>query len=121
MMNIAGAGGVLGAAVHRAVIHGRGVSVPVHGGSLSTGGALVIALLIAGAVAIGIVGWRFDRRGTRVATDRVVTDAGQHVDEWDVRKRPRKPAAAAPLSRGDVGVVHRRRPDGSRDDRDPMV
>ncbi|HMK91403.1 MAG TPA: hypothetical protein VK576_00240 [Thermoleophilia bacterium] len=112
---------VVGAAVHRAVIHGRGVPVPVHtGGTLSTSGALLVVLILGAALAVGIIGWRLDRRGMRAATRKVATD-GRHVGEWDVRQQPRKPAAAAPLQPRTVGVLQRRRSPERRDERDRLL
>ena len=112
---------VFGAAVHRAIIHGRGVQVPIHsGGTLSGGGLALVILVFAAAIAMGVIGWRLDRRGTRVATGKVATDA-RYVAEWDVRQQPRKPSAAAPLTRGEVGVVQRRQSPERRDHRSKLV
>jgi len=108
---------VLGVAAHHALIHGRGFSVPIHtGGTLSAGGAVVVALVIAGAVGIGTLGWWLDRRAKDA---RSVSPRGSETAQ---QSQARSTSAAAPqLRRGDVGVVHRRQPADQRGDRDPMV
>ena len=108
---------VVAAAVHRALIHARGVPAHFHtGGTLSTGGALLVALMLVGALAVGVIGWRLDRRGARG-----VSGAAVSADEAPQRREPGKPSAAAPLRRGVVGVLQRRQSPKRRSDRDGMV
>jgi len=41
---------------------GRALPTVVHGGSLSLAGAMTIVAVVAAAVAVAVIGWRFDRR-----------------------------------------------------------
>ena len=99
----------LARAPSHALIHGRGVTVPLPGGggSLSATGALVILAVVAGVVAVGVVGWRYDRR--RV--------------ERGAEPKAHTPAASKPLpvrGGGTAATVRaRRQQGGSR--RDTMV
>ena len=108
---------ITAAAVHRAVLHGRGLPVPIHsGGTPSAGGLALVVVVLAAALAIAVIGWRLDRRGTGAQAGAV-----RIADETDTRRQPRKPAAAPPLTRGEVGVVQRRQSPERRDDRSGLV
>ncbi len=96
---------------------GRGLSpMPPAGGGLTFAGAIIVAAILAATVAVGVIGWRRDRRAvsrgvpaTAAAGQRTVRPSGVRTVR-DVRSR----SAAKPLAPRTTADVRARR--GQRDD-----
>jgi hypothetical protein len=126
------AGPALARAVSAVAVPGQGFQSKGAGsGHTSLAGLVVVAALVAGSVAFGLIGWRYDRRRvarSRIAGDEVpatvATDAAQSADEPLTSSGP---AAAKPLSTRSAVAARARREEGERaaaaGDRDhgPMI
>jgi hypothetical protein len=128
------AGPALARAVSAVAVPGHGLPSPAQGaggGNISLVGAAVVAALVAGSVAFGLIGWHYDRRrvarstiaGHEVAAT-VATDAAQPASEPLTSNGP---AAAKPLSTHGAVASRARRQEGeltaAAGDRDhePMI
>ncbi|HUK76018.1 MAG TPA: hypothetical protein VL117_00285, partial [Thermoleophilia bacterium] len=88
---------------------GRGVPIVVHGGSLSLAGAAAIAAVVAGAIVVALIGWRFDRR--RVARREQAVALTAAASARDTVRGPSRAGAAPSQSRlgGDLAGARARR------------
>ena len=107
----------LARAASAAVVPGHGFPVPSQGassGHISLVSLVVVAALVAGSVAFGLIGWQYDRR--RVARSRsagpdvVAVDATQPADEPGASRA----AASKPLPTRTVTAARARREEGER-------
>jgi hypothetical protein len=127
------AGPALARAASAVVVPGHSFPVPSHGagsGHISPVSLVVVAVLVAGSVAFGLIGWQYDRR--RVARSRsagpdvaetVATDAAQPANEPGASG----PAASKPLPTRTAIAARARRKEGEQAavtgdrDHEPMI